>query len=384
MKTAARRSCSSRISAVPISSRLELSAGALVMAAALLDVFLTMLYARAGTGILSPFVTRGAWRLFRVVSSPFGRRRALVLSLCGPAVVVSLVLFWVFLLTLGAALMIHPFLGSGVTADNGPTPRDFLTALFVAANSMSIIGSSGFSPRASGLRLLFLWNSLVGTSVLTVTLSYLVQIYTALHRRNVVGLRLHLYSGKTGDAAEVVSRIAPRGRDDSAASALSELGSNLADLRETHHFYPVLAYFRFPEPFYGVSYITRMSLDCASLVRSALDPGRYGSLQECGAMTEIWDGALLLLDTVEQALGASSGARRSKSAAEWRSGYYDAVRRLQAGGMATPPDIEAGAERYVELRTQWDERVRWMGSQLLYAPEEVDPAAKYRTKGDRE
>ena len=82
-----------------------------------------------------------------------------------------------------------------------------------------------------------------------------MQIYTALQRRNVVGLRLHLYSGKTGDAAEVVPRIAPGGRDDSAASALSELGSNIADLKETHHFYPVLAYFRFPEPFYGVSYI---------------------------------------------------------------------------------------------------------------------------------
>src|SRR4029079_599505 len=135
---------------------------------------------------------------------------------------------------------------------------------------------------------------------------------------------LHLNSGKTGDAAEVVSRIMPRGRDDFAASVLSDLGSNLADLRETHHFYPVLAYFRFPEPFYGVSYITRMSLDCASLIRSALDPGRYSSLQEGGAMAEIWNGSLLLLDTVEHALGASSGGRRSKSGtAEWRGRYYD-------------------------------------------------------------
>ena len=65
---------------MPISSTLELLGGAVLMAAALLDVFLTVLYARAGTGILSPFVTRGAWRLFRVVARAFGRRGALVLS----------------------------------------------------------------------------------------------------------------------------------------------------------------------------------------------------------------------------------------------------------------------------------------------------------------
>jgi len=370
---------------VPVPSKLELSGGAILMAAALLDVFITVLYARAGTGILSPVVTRGAWRLFRVVARGFGRRRALVLSLCGPAVVVSLVVFWALLLTLGAALVFHPFLGSKITADNGPTPRDFVTALFVAANSMSIVGSSGFSPRTSGMRLLFLWNSLVGMSVISVTLSFVVQIYTGLQRRNVVGLRLHLYSGKTGDAAEVVSRIAPGGRGDSAETPLSELGSNISDLKETHHLYPMLAYFRFPEPFYGVSYITRMSLECASLIRSALDPGRYGWLQESGAMCEIWDGALMLLDTVQNAFGASSGGEKSKSpAAEWRGRYYDAVRRFQEAGIATSPDVEAGAERYAQLRAEWDERVRWMGNQMLYAQEELDPASKHRMKGERE
>lgn len=369
---------------MPISSTLELSGGAVLMAAALLDVFVTVLYARAGTGILSPLVTRGVWRLFRVVARAFGGRGGLVLSFCGPGVVVSLVFFWAFVLTLGAALIFHPFLGSGITAENGPTPEGFVTALFVAANSMSIVGSSGFSPRTSGLRLLFLWNSLVGTSVISLTLSYLLQIYTALQRRNVAGLHLYLYSGKTGDAAEVVRGMAPGGSDGSASSALSDLGSNIAELKETHHFYPVLAYFRFPEPFYGVSYITRMSLDCASLIRSGLDPGRYGSLQESGAVAEIWNGSLLLLDTVQHALGASSGERRRSAAAEWRGRYYDAVRRFQKAGIATPADLETGAERYAQLRGQWDDRVRWMGSRMLYAPEEVAPALKHTTKGDRE
>jgi hypothetical protein len=86
-------------------------------------------------------------------------------------------------------------------------------------------------------------------------------------------------------------------------------------------------------------------------MRSALDPGRYGWLQECAPMAEIWEGGLLLLDTFQHALSASSGGGRSKSdPAEWRGRYYDAVRRFQEAGIATPSDVEAGAERYAQLR----------------------------------
>ena len=72
--------------------------------------------------------------------------------MCGPSTVVLLVFLWAFLLTLGAALIFHPYLGSAITTDIGPTPTDFVSALFVAGNSMSIVGSSGFSPRTSAFR----------------------------------------------------------------------------------------------------------------------------------------------------------------------------------------------------------------------------------------
>src|SRR4051812_2232530 len=41
---------------------LEPLAGGIVLAITLLDVFLTVLYARAGTGILAPLLARGVWR----------------------------------------------------------------------------------------------------------------------------------------------------------------------------------------------------------------------------------------------------------------------------------------------------------------------------------
>ena len=67
----------------------EQIAGAVVTVVMLLDVFLTVLYARAGTELLSPVVARTIWLVFRLVSRPFGGHRGRVLTLCVPAILVA-------------------------------------------------------------------------------------------------------------------------------------------------------------------------------------------------------------------------------------------------------------------------------------------------------
>jgi hypothetical protein len=42
-------------------------------------------------------------------------------------------------------------------------------------------------------------------------------------------------------------------------------------MKEYHHFYPVLFYFRFAESYYSNSKSSRMLLDTVSLLKSALD-----------------------------------------------------------------------------------------------------------------
>ena len=115
---------------------LEQVFGAFLMLAVLLDVFLTVLYARVGTGILSHKLARLTWRLFRLL--PAGRYRPTVLSFCGPAILVLLVLTWSVLLAVGAGLIIHPELSTGVRASSGETPTDFVRrSTWVAAVSRS-------------------------------------------------------------------------------------------------------------------------------------------------------------------------------------------------------------------------------------------------------
>jgi hypothetical protein len=361
-----------------VSSAVQMSSGALLMCFVLLDVFLTVLYARAGTGLFSRVVCAWEWRLLRRFAKLLGGRAQLFLSLCGPAIVLSLIWWWALLLTLGAALIFHPFLGSAITTSNGSTPTDFVSAMYAAANSMSIVGSGGFSPRTSAFRLVFMANSLVGMSVISLTLTYLMQIYNALQQRNSLGLRVFLLSGMTGSSAEMLVRIAPQGRVDSGFSTLSDLASSLAQLKEMHHFYPVLLYFRFEEAYYSVSFVTGMLLDCASLIESAIDAREYGWLRKSAALAELWSGSLLLIDMIEGAFGPAlpAGRRRQTTEADleqWRRQYLRSLDLFKRAGIQAAQDVEQGASRYVQLRTEWGPRITALAEAMLYPTEIVDP-----------
>ncbi len=199
---------------------------------------------------------------------------------------VLLLLTWAIGLTLGTALVMHPYLGSAITASNGSKETDFVTALYVGGSSLSIVGGSDYQPQTPGFKIFYLFNFLVGLSVISLTLTYLGQIYTALQSRNSTALQLDVRTGRTGDAAEFIAHLGPRGHFESGYTDLSSLGEAIARIKEAHLFYPVLFYFRFEKPIYSVSRVTNVALDTVSLIRSALDPDEYKWLIESGAVAE--------------------------------------------------------------------------------------------------
>jgi hypothetical protein len=353
---------------------LEPLIGGLVLAITLLDVFLTVLYARAGTGLLAPRLFRYVWLVFRALS---GRRHTGILSYCGPVQLVALVVMWAVLLALGAALIIHPGLGTGVKSSSGPTETDFVTALLVGGSSMSIVSASDYGPTSPGYKLLFLFDSLVGMSVTSLTITYLMQVYTAVRSRNTLGLMLHAQSGETGDAAELIARWGPRGRFDGGYDNLSTLAGEVAAIKETHHFYPVLFYFRFEESFYAPSRILLVALDAAALMRTALDPRELGWLQESAALAELERTGALLLRTLTESFPVDdqSAMHRQRSPDRWRLRYANARVRLQQAGVPTRADEEAGAREYAGLRAQWEPRIEALAPALGMRMEDVDPAA---------
>lgn len=362
-----------------MSPHLQQLLGALLALFVLADVFYTVLYARIGSGILSYRVARWVWLLFRTASRPFGRRRGQILSFCGPSILVVVLVVWACLLTLGMALVIQPALGRGVTASSGPTPTDFVTALYAAGGSMSIVGGSNFAPHNAAFRLLYLFNSMVGMSVISLTLTYLMQVYTALYRRNATTFSIDLDSGETGDAAELIAGMAPEGQISGGYTNLSEIAAQMVAVKESHHFYPVLFYFRFPEAAYSVSRAALVSLDTVSLIKAALSNSRYGWVKESAAVTQLWRACLHLITGLAETFipddrPSPDEQPDQESRERWRRRYRAALRRLGEAGIETAEDERAGAEQYIELRRHWHSHIKALAPALAYGLDEIDTA----------
>jgi hypothetical protein len=361
---------------------LETILGAVVVVTVLLDVFLTILYARIGASLFSLALARMTWSFFRAIAARFGDRRGAILSFCGPAILVSLVTFWSLALTCGAALFIEPLLGTSVLARDATPQADILTAMYVAGSSLAIVGQNEFAPRTDGARMLYLFTSFAGVSLVSLTLTYLMQVYSALRERTAVAVKVDLLADETGDAAELIARL---GRDGHLAGPFvefGELGMDITRVNVSHHFYPVLFFFRFPEAQYSVSRFSLVALDAVSPLESAIDEAAFAGIRESAALSHLWRAAVGLVTTLDDAFlpGGAPDPNDPVDATTlqcWRRRYFVALSRLQHAGIRTTADEEAGAQRYVRLRRRWGSKIAKLAPHMGYTMDEIDPASAF-------
>lgn len=356
--------------------------GVLVMSAAVLDLLLTILYAkigsrglsRFGAGVGSVFVGRSIWWLLRRVAPALGRHGNGVLTLAGPLAVLLTLALWVAALVFGAALLIHPHLGDSIAVASGQTPRDFATALYASAASLALGSTSDLAPHSDGMRILYLADALLGTMVVTLVISYVMPIYSGLRDRNSLALSLHLLSRETGNAEALVAGLGPRGDFTAAPSILVDLATRMVSVKEAHHFYPMLFFFHTGAAEHSLVRCMRLALDSVAHLRACLDDERYGSVIESGPVTQLERATLLLVDTLSATFLPRAVVRRCPDEGpqpHWREQYRRACRCLAAAGIATRGDAEAGARAYDAARAQWDARVRRIAVYLAH--EEDDP-----------
>src|SRR4051812_8813651 len=175
---------------------------------------------------------------------------------------------------------------------------------------------------------------------MSLVLTYVMQIYNALRSRNALGLAIQTLSNDTGDAAELLAGLGPQGQFNSGYNNLSSLVLNACAVKESHHFYPLLFYFRFTEPYYSVSKTATVLLDTVSLMKSGISDDDYRWLKESAAVAQCWRVATLLVGTLQEVFvggdpahgrdAADAGARE-----RWRTRYLAALDRMQQAGINT-------------------------------------------------
>jgi hypothetical protein len=350
---------------------------------ALSDISLTVLYARSGASLLSDRFHKGVWHLFRSSVRVLPRYRDRLLAYAGPSLLVLTVLLWVLLLLVGFALIVWPALGSAIQASSGGAATGFAAALYYAGFSLTTLGTGDVVPLSAPYRLLTVLMAAIGFSVLTLSLTFFTSVYSALVRRNTFALGLQHRTAGSADAAVLLSYLGPGGDFSDARSELTVMAEELTNLYESHHFYPVLHYFRFQENVYALARIALLTLDTATLIRSALDERAYPSLVRSTSVAALWGGGMQLLEGVAATFLPQPQPERAEELEQdtekaWRAHFDQAVGKFRAEGIAVVADVAAGADKYVALCRERGAYVVAFAEYMLYdwnavAVQETDP-----------
>ena len=230
-------------------SGLAVVAGLTLIAAALLDAFVTVVLPRRVTRYIEPsqWLLLGAWRGWRWLARRLPARnvesganwRELLLALFGPLVLVGLVALWAATTVVGFALLSW---GAGVPL-SGPAASDsFPTALYLSGVTFFTLGNGDVAP-ASGLgRVLAVVEASLGLGFLALIIAYLPTIYAAASQREPI---INLLDARAGSPPTAGAFLSQLGEDtDALERSLQQWEEWAAQILESHLSYPILAFFR--------------------------------------------------------------------------------------------------------------------------------------------
>jgi hypothetical protein len=211
--------------------------GAVLALFLLRDIFHTVFNPR-GTGSLGDFVARMTWRLFRLVA----RVRPKLLPFAGPislllviaAWTASMVMAWgmIFWATMPADFVLDPELRRG--------PPGFADAVYVSFNTLITLGVQNSAPASRGLRMLIPIEGLIGFSLLTASISWVLGSYPVISRRRVLAGTLdQLHQGEKMTGRHVVALEVAF-----AAMSLSKLAYEISVARSDLVQFPITYYFQ--------------------------------------------------------------------------------------------------------------------------------------------
>ncbi|RBY98112.1 two pore domain potassium channel family protein [Blastococcus sp. TF02-8] len=211
------------------------AAGAVLVLIVLRDMFHTIWHP-SGQGSLSRRVIQLVWRASRVV-----RSRRQQTSVVGPVAVLCVILAWLAIIITGWTLIYWPHMSDGFSFGSGLQPServDLLDSLYLSLVTVATLGYGDIVPTYAWLRLASPLEALIGFSLVTAAVTWILQIYPTLARRRTLAIRLSLL--RKADAAQALSAM------DSAAAAtlLETLAGELVQVRVDLTQYAETYYFR--------------------------------------------------------------------------------------------------------------------------------------------
>lgn len=279
--------------------------GSLLVVVVIRDVFHTLFHP-IGHGSIAPQVMKFVWWLLRLFHPD--RRIA---SLTGPLGIALVVLTWGALAVLGWAMLYFAQMPGGFAYSSELNPAErhgVFDSLYLSLVTIGTLGFGDIVPTSPFLRLLVPLEALFGFMLLTAAVSWVLQIYPALHRRRVLALQL--------STLREARRAQPDlGIDSIPTDVLTGLAAAIVEARNDFTQYGATYYFRDLEADASLAF----SLEYATQLADAAEGSAHPQTRLAGAlMSAAVDSLAGLLDDEFLQLGGDTEAVIRAYAADHR------------------------------------------------------------------
>lgn len=299
----------------------------------------TTVLPRSSQVAISRFVYRIMRRIFFVFagpSRPFATRDR-VLALFGPTSLLALPIVWLILIG-GAYSLMYWALDTS----------SFMDAVSLSGSSITTLG---FIPAETNVaRLLAFTEAGWGLILVTLMITFLPSIYSAFVKRETQVALLEVRAGDPPSAVNMLSRYHRIGWMGNAAETWLDWERWFAEIEESQTTFPVLAFFRSPQP--QRSWVTASGtvLDAAAMYVACLEDAEIGPAGVCIRSGFLSLRRLADFFGIEFAADPAPDDVISISRAE----FDEAWKQLEVAGLRLKPDQDQAWRDFSGWRVNYD------------------------------
>ena len=356
------------------------AAGFALLLLVVFDVYATVLHASARYGPIGERLNRAVWRDARWVAFKLGRsRRHKFLSVVGPLMLPLLIASYIVSLIFAFALIYYPRFPSHFVYSHEPSGSDLIDALYYSGITLTTLGYGDIVPRTTITRTLSIIEATTGVALISLSITYLITVYSALERKRSVALSLYHQAGEGADAAGFIAHHFYEGRFYGLRDTLRQVTRDIQQLLEAHVEHPVIHYFHPYEVYKSLPRILFLLLETCAVIRTSLDHDQYAELRHYPEVRTLEAGARHVLVELVASLDLERRERprkltpreREEDETRWHARYDQNVERLRRAGIVTRRDEEAARGEYREQRMEWESALQRLSLHLGYDWEEV-------------
>jgi hypothetical protein len=356
------------------------TAGATLLLLVAYDVYSTVLHSSARYGPIGEGLNRAVWRVARKVAFGLGRRRRhKLLNAVGPALMPLLITTYIVLLTLAFALLYLPHVPDNFTISGPKGDAPWLNAIYFSGCTLTTLGYGDIVPSTGGLRFLALVEAASGFALISLAITYLLAVNTALEHKRTVALSLYHQAGEGADAAGYIAHYFVEGKFHGLREALRTSTRDIQALLESHVEHPVINYFHPVEVYRSLPRILFILLETCTVIRATLDREETADLRNFPEVRTLEASARYVLTQLVESLELERRMRPRKvlgnegedDEERWRRRFEQTLARLEESGIKTRDDKDAAWEEYRAQREEWESKLERLSLYLGFDWEEV-------------